>query len=264
MEVSARHGFLKIDGLRLHYRDTGAARSPALVLLHGLGATAHYWSRIEDAFSDRFRVLALDFRGCGDSDRTDQYSFEALTRDVAAFADQLGLDRFSLVGHSMGGSVALIYAEDHSNRLHRLVIEDTPPPFGGDRSLPPNEHTETFASPQELVDAMHASRPWVDIDAAGHMLRRRADGRWEPNWDARLARAIVAQLNHPEPAWWERLPEIRVPTLMLLASRSHVPAEKTRAAAALIPDCRLVEFESGHTIHVEAPDAFVAALQDFL
>jgi pimeloyl-ACP methyl ester carboxylesterase len=51
---------------------------------------------------------------------------------------------------------------------------------------------------------------------------------------------------------------------MLLASRSHVPAEKTRAAAALIPDCRLLEFESGHTIHLEAPGAFVAALQDFL
>jgi pimeloyl-ACP methyl ester carboxylesterase len=111
---------------------------------------------------------------------------------------------------------------------------------------------------------MHTSRPWVDIDAAGHMLRQRDDGRWEPNWDARLARAIVAQLNHPDPAWWQRLPEIRVPTLMLLASRSHVPAEKTRAAAALIPDCRLLEFESGHTIHLEAPGAFVAALQDFL
>jgi pimeloyl-ACP methyl ester carboxylesterase len=176
--------------------------------------------------------MALDQRGHGESARTERYSFEAMRDDAAGFLDALGIERVTLIGHSMGGSVAFLFAEAWPERVERLVIEDTPPPWPSGLPEPPAE--EPHPSP------------------------------FECDWQAVVG--IVRQLNHPDPAWWDRLGDITAPALIIGGgSTSHVPQERLAAAAARMPDSRLITIEgAGHNVHLTRADAFLDAVTAFL
>ena len=113
---------LTIDGLRLHYRDWGDHENRPVLLLHGAAMHARTWDHFAAAMTDHFRLLALDTRGHGESDRSDDYGFERIVNDIEEFADLLQLDRFALVGNSMGGRHGGLYAARHSDRVERLVM----------------------------------------------------------------------------------------------------------------------------------------------
>ena len=170
---------VEVNGVQLHYDAYGDPAAPPVVLLHGTPANASRWAGIATALADGYRVLAPDQRGHGRSGHSAGYSFEAYRDDVRAFADALGLDRFALVGHSMGGTVACLFAERHPDRLTALVLVDSPPPRGrGDWDPGP--------------------RPAGDLD-----------------YDWNVIPAIFAQMNAPDPAWWDELWRISAPTLFV-------------------------------------------------
>src|SRR5205085_8668122 len=111
---------------RLHYLDWGEAGNPPFVLLHGFSAMARYFDGFAAHARRHFHVYALDQRGHGESDWADSYEPDDMSNDLAEFVDQLGLDRFVLLGHSMGGGVSFRYPADHLERVVRLLILDTP------------------------------------------------------------------------------------------------------------------------------------------
>ena len=221
---------VELRGLHFRYRESGEASRPALILLHQLGSDGGDWDAVAAALDDRFRVLALDQRGHGDSARTPSYSFEEMRDDVLAFGDALGLQRFSLIGHSMGGTVAFLIAEAAPDRVERLVVEDTPPPQGASLPEPPAE----------------------------------APGPVPFDWP--LARAIVRQLNHPDPKWWEQLASIRARTLLVGGgATSPIPQERLVEVARRIPGARLHTIEgAGHRVHATRAAEFIALVRAFL
>ena len=228
---STREGGIELNGAEFRYRETGDRSCPALIVLHGLGEDARDWDGVARALSGCYRVLALDQRGHGQSEHTNEYSFELMRDDLQEFVDVLGLERFALMGHSMGGLVALLFAEEWPERVERLVIEDAAPPAGGPhRPEPPTE-------PPEPVP-----------------------------FDWRVVASIRRQLNDPDPAWWDRLPEIAAPTLVVGGgSTSHIPQEELEALGGLIPRCRLVTIEgAGHEVHSARLEQFLAAVEGFL
>ncbi len=124
--ASVTEGWIASDGLRLRYVSWGRDDAPVVVMLHGLRSHAHTWADVADALTDRYRVVALDQRGRGSSDwdpRRD-YHAAAYVRDLDALVRALGLRRFVLAGHSMGGANAFVYASRQPVRLAGLVIED--------------------------------------------------------------------------------------------------------------------------------------------
>jgi len=220
-----------LDAGEFAYREAGPPDGTPAVMLHGLGSRAATWDRIAAGLAGRgYRTLALDQRGHGDSARTADYSFELLRDDVAAFAAALRLGRFVLIGHSMGGTAACLYAERFPDRLTALVLEDTPPPH--------------YRSTLRIPDQPPADVPF--------------------HWP--LAPAISAQFADPDPAWWDDLVKITAPTLVLAGGpTSHVPQDLLAEAAARIPDGRLVTVDgAGHHIHREYPAEFLAHLTAFL
>src|SRR5919112_390397 len=222
---------VRLDGTHFRYRETGDSSGPVLVLLHALGEDAGDWDEVAEALSNRYRVLALDQRGHGRSEYTARYSFELMRDDLRAFVDALGLEQFSLMGHSMGGLVALLFAEEHPDRVQRLVIEDAAPPAGSsDRPEPPPE-------PPEPV-----------------------------SFDWRVVAPNPRQLNDADPAWWERLPPITAPTLVVGGgSTSHIPQAELEALCKRIPGCRLVTIEgAGHEVHSARHEQFLAVVEEFL
>lgn len=223
---------MKIDlnGLTFQYRETGEPSAPPLIALHALGQNAESWDHVAAVFGQNYRVLALDQRGHGGSTRTGIYSFELMCEDLHLFANEMGLERFTLIGHSMGGTVSYLFSERYPTRIDQLVIEDTPPPFFNKKIEIPPEPTEELPF------------DWLVIPS------------------------ILQQLNEPNPEWWARLNEIVSPTLIIGGgSTSHVPQEKLKEVSELIPTCEFVTIEgAGHNVHHANCPAFLAVVKAFL
>jgi pimeloyl-ACP methyl ester carboxylesterase len=225
---------IELSQLTFHYRAAGDPGAPPLILLHALGQDAQSWNGVALTLAERYQVFALDQRGHGTSARPGAYSFELMRDDLKVFADALALSRFTLIGHSMGGTVAFLFAEQWPERIERLVIEDTPPPYAG------------VTNPDD---------PEPPAEAPG-----------EVPFDWRLVASIVRQLRHPDPSWWQNLPTITAPTLIIGGGpTSHISQEKLAEVAQLIPDGRLAIIDgAGHAVHKNRPEEYQAVLREFL
>ena len=93
---------------------------------------------------EKYRVLALDQRGHGGSARTGKYTFELMCDDLLHFANAMNLERFTLIGHSMGGTVSYLFSETFPTRIERLIVEDTPPPFQGKPIEVPSKPSDSY------------------------------------------------------------------------------------------------------------------------
>jgi pimeloyl-ACP methyl ester carboxylesterase len=216
-----------VGDVRLAYRTWGDPDGAPVVLLHGLAGSSATWEETGQALGAEWRVYAVDLRGHGESDWPEEYSFELMRDDVLGFLDELDLDRVGLVGHSMGGVVAYLLAQDYPDRVERLVLEETPPPY-----------------PREPVPSVRPEGP-LDYD-----------------WP--VVPAIRSQVFDPNPEWADRLGEIIAPTLIVAGGPdSSLPQARIPDMAAEIPDCRLITIPVGHRVHVLQPGRFVQTVSEF-
>ncbi|MBN3834763.1 alpha/beta hydrolase [Burkholderia sp. Ac-20344] len=277
--ASVEDGWVDSDGLRLHYVSWGRADAPAVVMLHGLRSYAHTWEPVADALVDRYRVIALDQRGRGRSDWDPQrdYYAAAYVRDLDALVRAFDLRRFVLVGHSMGGANAFVYAAAKPERLAGLVIEDMGPGAsagsqGSERIKRELKETpRAFASWDDARAFWRRQRPNITESALdsriAHSLKEDEQGRivWRHDADgiaaARLA-ATPEQLVH----LWPPILNLHVPTLLLRGGESdflsaEVAAEMTAANAGIE---RIDIPGATHYVHDDQPAAFNHALRTWL
>lgn len=118
---------MTIQNMHIHYREQGDSESSALVLIHGLGCSLQYWSCVfDDPQFAHYHILALDLPGFGMSDKPHGYDYQLSSQAdlVLALLDRIQIEQFSLVGHSMGGAIAILLALKSPERIkHLLVIE---------------------------------------------------------------------------------------------------------------------------------------------
>ncbi|WP_345567380.1 alpha/beta hydrolase [Nonomuraea rosea] len=232
-QPEVRLGKVAVADVTLAFREVGSPRGVPVVLVHALGSGAATWA----AFGARLaahgrRVLALDLRGHGGSSWTDAYSLTSMCDDVLAFLDAQGIGRTDLVGHSVGGAVAVLVAQRQADRVRRLVVEDTPPP--------PERAPEPLAPVTEPADPLP--------------------------FEWRLIEPIITELRTPDPGWRERLKLISAATLLVGGGpASHVSPDALARVNAAVPDCRLVTVEdAGHRVHSVRPEEFWAVVAPFL
>ncbi|MGF7134669.1 haloacetate dehalogenase [Paraburkholderia sp. EB58] len=114
------------NGIRQHYLDSG--NGPVVVLLHGFPETSFAWRFQIPALAEKFRVIAPDLRGYGETDKpASGYDKRNMAQDLIALLDELGIEKIALVGHDRGARVATRFAKDHPQRLDRLVVMDNVP-----------------------------------------------------------------------------------------------------------------------------------------
>jgi pimeloyl-ACP methyl ester carboxylesterase len=260
--------------MRFHYLDWGTADRPPVLFLHGGGQTARTWDLTCLALRAHYRCLALDQRGHGDSEwsYTLDYLPDAHAADIAAFVDHLGLERFVLVGMSMGCLNGLHYAVQHPERLAGFVAVDAGPAVrldGGRSIIDFRRRTETLASLDAYVAEAMRFNPRRDPRLLRrsllHNLRQLPDGSWTWKTDQRRhfdLDAMVARMD----ALWDRLDAIRCPTLVLRGAHSDVFLDEHAARFAdALPDGRWLRVpDAGHTIQGDNPRALVASLEEFL
>jgi pimeloyl-ACP methyl ester carboxylesterase len=268
---------ISLNGLQFHYRDWPSARADAqdLVLLHGFTGHARSWDSFAQAMSSDYRVLALDQRGHGETEWAppDQYGVDRMVADLEAFVVALGLDRFVLLGLSMGGRNAIHYAGKRPPQLERLVIVDIGPETGATgaaRIQAGVQANDIFDSVESAIEQARRANPNADETEQRHRisnnLMQTPDGKWTYRYDRALR-----DPNNPRPRpsteqGWQLVQQIAVPTLLLRGEVSDVlPREVAERMTKELPDCRFVEVAgSGHSIPLERPQGFLDAVRTFL
>jgi pimeloyl-ACP methyl ester carboxylesterase/RimJ/RimL family protein N-acetyltransferase len=260
---------LERDGVRLACRDFGG-HGPNALLLHGLAGHAGEWEDTAGWLTGRCRVVALDERGHGRSERAPaSVSREAHIADAVFVIEQLRLAPVILVGQSLGGHLALLIAARRPDLVRGLAIAEASP-AGGDLNGV-RETVETvghslarwpvpFPDQETAVDYFGGPSLTADAWAAG--LEARHDGLW-PCFDVEVMQQTLREaISQPRWQEWER---IRCPTLIVRAGSGTLDPNVARAMTDRLPQAQLAEIpDAAHDLHLDRPAEWRAALTGFL
>ncbi len=262
------------DGYRMHYVDLGSKNGPAVLLVHGYGDSSYSFNRtVRPLLAAGFRVVALDLPGLGRSEIPPEpfdYSVENQARQVLALARRLKLGRFHLVGHSMGGGVALYIAWKHPGRL-RSVVPIAPASFNPAGALsvmgklPVAGLVEPFfrrwVIRTALLDVIHDDR-MVDeamVDEYARVTRKAGF--------MRVLMRMVAQFFSPRhDAMTRAFGAIRTPMLVVWGEEDRwLPCWRGGELARKVPGALYVRVPAaGHMVHMERPEVVNPFLVKFL
>ena len=262
--------------LRFHFLEWGAPDTPPIVLLHGGHQSAHSWDLVSLHLAQRYRVLALDQRGHGDSEwvRDVAYSNHDMALDAAAFIAALGLDRVILIGHSMGGRNAMLLTRLDATRLRALGVVDVGPEVsdrgrrviaGFVRDNEEFDNLEHFIRNVQHYDP-YRTRAHIERTVKYNMLQR-ADGKFVSKCDATPRRLGLVRGSGPlENITLDDARAFRLPVLVVRGANSAIlPADAAERFHAALPNGTLVTVpDCGHNVHGQNTTGFIAALTGFL
>jgi pimeloyl-ACP methyl ester carboxylesterase len=237
--------------------DDGGQGGTPVVFVHSLTGSSAHWSAQLDHLRTSRRAVAIDLRGHGRSDppRNGDYAIASMAGDVAAVADALALERFALVGHSMGAGVALVYAGSHPARVERLMLVDS---IADGTRLPAAEMEPFLTALESPAYAEAVEGYWGKISGPDAAIRKRLLG----DLRATPREAVVAVLKQltrfdPKPA----LAAWRGPTLAVVTPSNDYPFSLHKLGAGL--PFQVME-GTGHWIQLDRPDEFNGILDRFL
>lgn len=250
-------------GVRLRYAEQGDARSRAVIMLHGYTDSWFSYSRILPRLDTSLRAVVLDQRGHGDSERpAGGYTFSDYAADVVALMDELGIDRATVVGHSMGSHVAQRVALAAPERVEGLVLVGSATTIRNEAVMELERAVMALREPVPAEFAREFQESTVSVPLPdAFMARVVAESLKLP---ARVWRAAVAgMLAEPGPAAIER---ILAPTLVLWGEHDQFfPRTEQELLAARIPNVSLKIYAGvGHTPHWELPHEFTRDLEEFV
>lgn len=258
---------------RLHYKQFGEDHSDqTMILLHGLLGSMDNWRSQANhlAKQDKIRCITPDLRNHGQSPRLSGMRYKDMASDVLALADHLNIERFHLLGHSMGGKVAMELALNHADRLHQLIVVDIAPKAYKLWHLP--VFKALLALPIDNIQSRKQANEYlsksIDDDAERAFLLKnlkvaeKGGYEWRCNLQE-ITRSYlnIANFNPPEHAVFN--------SACLFISGENSPYIEPKADLELIrnnfPHARIqVIKDAGHLPHVESPKAFYQCIQDFL
>lgn len=266
--------FTSINGVRVHYQETGDENAPAVVLIHGFISSTLIWSDVFLPLAAGFRVIAIDMPGYGYSDKPadGQYTIDWQAHTIVSLLDRLEIDTATIVGASYGGAVAATIALDYPERVERLVLVGTV--SNDDILKQPMVRVARLPLVGDLVTPLYLGSRWVLRKRIADMYRRNGLPLDEHKLAARhhlLATANVHRAMLRSMRRWsaERISGeahlIRKPTLIVWGEAdSHVPLSDGLRLRDRIPGSRLVVFRNcGHLPPAEQPERFIDVLTQF-
>lgn len=260
---------ITVGDLSIHYYEGGPANAETIVMIHGFGANKDNWVRFGKFFTERYHVIALDLPGFGDSSKPDaSYDVGTQTERVAAFVKALGLSKVHLIGNSMGGHIAALYAARHPEQVLSVALLDnagiTSPKKSelyamlerGDPNPLVARDAESFA---KLVDFVFVHPPALPANLRRYMAEQ-ASARSEQN--DKVFKHLRERYIPLEP----ELPKIQAPTLLLWGDKDRVlDVSSIEVMKPLLKKPSVVIMENcGHVPMIERPEETAKHYQDFL
>ena len=200
-----------------------------LLMLHGIGSSHADWRHFAPLVGQRFRVVAVDLRGHGESSWPGEYSLELMRNDVIRLLTELGIYGVIPFGHSTGGLVGFLLAATRPDLVRALVLEEMPTPDAAD---PPLEVPKRARRGQTY-----------DWRAASEL------SRWQ-------------NVSHID--WWQLAERISCPTLIIGGNSSHLRQDRLAELARRIPQGQYVSMDGGHDLHARRPGEFDIVVEPFL
>jgi pimeloyl-ACP methyl ester carboxylesterase len=261
------------NGLNFLCLDTGGDK-PVILCLHGRWGRAETWTTFIDRYQDRFRLIAPDQRGHGLSDKPlARYATEDFAADVFAIVRQLDLNQIVVVGHSMGARVAAHLAASHPEMVRALAILDCTADGSAHVSTTPPDQVST-------VDDLTKDwpTPYPTLVAARADLERRFPlqsnveyfmqslHETPAGYDFLFSRRAMAAIGHYNAQWFDLLPRLQCPTLLVRAADSwDLPKETAERMRFLIKDVEYAEISgSDHMVYADKPAEFDPVMDRFL
>lgn len=252
--------------MRLHFREQG--RGSPLVILHGLFGSLENWAFISQQLSEILQVFSVDQRNHGQSPHSPEMNYSLMAEDVGEFVEERGLLKTSLLGHSMGGKVAMQFALRYPDQVERLVIVDMAP-----RAYRP-AHEEIFRAllalnlnqfqtRAQIDDALSAGIP--DLTTRRFLLKgltRTASGSFNWKFDLPSLYHNYSFLNEAT----ESDQPFEGPTLFIRGEKSdYIREQDLPEIQHLFPGSKVVTISgAGHWVHAEAPEKFLKITKQFL
>jgi pimeloyl-ACP methyl ester carboxylesterase len=269
LAAPATDGAVNVDGARVRYRAWGPPGAPGAVLVHGTAAHARWWDHVAPQLPAGLRVAALDLSGHGDSDWRDRYSLDRWSEEVVAVAADAGISGAPfIIGHSLGGTIAIRAAARYGGALAGIVVIDSPlfeaPPgpqetvmgsvFGGERTYPSRE---AVLARFRLVPEQPVL-PYVREHVAAWSVTRRDNGAWDWKFDRGLFGKMA-------PSW----PLVRPADCRAMIIRAEhgmmTPEMANGLAERLGPAATVFEIPvAGHHVLLDEPLCLVTALRAVL
>jgi len=248
----------------LYYKSLG--NGPPLIILHGLFGSGDNWRTIGKQLAEHFQVILVDQANHSRSPWTETWSYEQAARDVIGVMDDLGLDQAAVLGHSMGGKVAMTLVQMFAPRVDKLIVVDIAP--------------KRYQRGHDLIfEAV------FDLDFDKIATRADADSALASRIDSPMVRQFILKnlSRDPEKGWrWKTnfqllydtyykmvgeipIDKIMHPTLFIRGGRSiYVSDEDIESIKRDLPHVQLETIDAGHWIHAERPQELLSAVRSFL
>ena len=250
--------------MKLHHRELGSGQP--MIILHGLFGFSDNWQTHAKKFADYYRVILVDLRNHGHSDWSDEFSYELMVNDLKELCDDLGLKNILLIGHSMGGKVAMLFAQKHKELLDKLVVGDI-----GVKAYPMHHqhilagmHAIDLSKIKLRSEAEDILKQYIDSDGVRQFLlknlywKEKGQLAWRMNLSIleREMENILSRLTEKE---------VMLPTLFIRGELSnYILDEDIEQLEDQFPDSEIVTIKNaGHWVHAEAPEEFVDVVLGF-
>ncbi len=272
--------FIAIRGLRLHYLEFGSTPAPVVVCIHGLTNNAHDFDALARHLAPRYRVIALDVRGRGESQwgPAQDYNIPTYVEDLAALIDALSIQRVSLIGNSMGGRISILYAANHPERVDRVVLNDIAPSL--DPAITARINRTVAETPSEFENLDEVVRYYrnnpsmtglagytgaILAEAARWSVKPTPAGRLTWKTDPALRGTAPGQTPIRQLDLWPQFEGLTVPVLIVRGGDSEVlPLATAQRMCSVARNAQLVEVPGvGHLPSLVEPEV-LAALHEFL
>ena len=250
------------SGVRLQYAESGHADGEPIIMLHGYTDSWFSYSRVLPELAPKYRAISITQRGHGDSSCPGSYTGDDFAADVDAFMEALGIERATVVGHSMGSFVAQTVAIRYPQRVKKLVLIGSATVAGNEGVLGLRDAVQTLTDPVDYTFTYEFQASTI----------------YYPVPQAFLDTVVIESLKLPAQVWKDalvgliatdnaaRLGEIQAPTLVVWGDRDGIfPRAEQDALVAAIPNATLTVYpETGHALHWERPREFARELEKFV
>ena len=266
--------FIEVDGVRTRYVDIGDAEE-TIIFIHGFSSSLFSWRTCLEPISKSYRVIALDLKGFGFSDKPQsEYTTDEYVDFVIAFMDALKLKKATLCGNSMGGGIAWRTALEHPNRVEKLILVDASGYPSSRSGLPIIMTLGRLPGAEKLFSLfttrgqIHSSLVSAYFDE-GEVTERAVDAYYYPMRTEGATYAVLARMRRHRSEtekWQGRIAELKLPTLIVWGIEdTWIPVEDAEKFHRDIADSKLLLIpRCGHLPQEEEPEEFTIAVLDFM
>ena len=269
--VASSPQMLDVNGLKVHYKETGPQAAPALLLMHGFGSSLQAWDDWSLKLEQKYRVIRLDLPGFGltGASPANDYSEEKDLAILTHFADKLGLEKFSIIGHSMGGKMAWTLAATQPERVQALVLMAPDGfPEAKDFGTKPYEVPAVMGLIKYFLPKYLVRKSIEPAFAEADALSDAQVNRYYDMLRAPGVRAAILERSNqtiytdPVP----RLKAIKAPTLLIWGEQDQmIPSTNAKSYANVLSNSTTVLVPKlGHLLQEEQPEKGLTAVMQFL